>query len=233
MINMDIKKHKKELLDILLFIYNDVDLIPALRFKGGTAAYFMYGLDRFSLYLDFNLLQKDKSLLIYNKLESFIQTRGKVKDSRIKDNTIFFLYNYESGERNMKIEISTRDYGDKFDLLSYLGMNIWTMRKEYMFAHKLVDLTDRKRTASRDLFDIGFFFNHQWDFNPDIIYKRTGTHVREYFKYLLEFIPEKFPDNKLLYGLGEFITEDQKKYVKLELKKSVLSHLKVYLELNK
>ena len=99
-----------------------------------------------------------------------------------------------------------RDYGDKFDLLSYLGTNTWTMKKEYMCAHKLVALTDRKRTDKSTI---------------------------EYFKYLLEFIPEKFHDNALLYGLGEFISEDQKKYVKKDLKRSIIQHLNVYLELNK
>ena len=95
MIDISIQKHRKELVDTLLFIYKDVNLIPALGFKGGTAAYLFYGLNRFSIDLDFNLLQPEKSDLIYEKLKSFIENRGELKETRIKTNTIFFLYSYE------------------------------------------------------------------------------------------------------------------------------------------
>ena len=42
---------------ILKDIYTDVSIAPLLGFKGGTCAYLFYGLPRFSVDLDFDLLE--------------------------------------------------------------------------------------------------------------------------------------------------------------------------------
>jgi len=55
--------HKNILLQILADIYSDNTIGPFLGFKGGTAAYLFYGLDRFSVDLDFDLLDKKKEIM--------------------------------------------------------------------------------------------------------------------------------------------------------------------------
>ena len=52
--------HKNVLVQILLAIYSDTTISPYLGFKGGTAAYLFYNLERFSVDLDFDLLDETK-----------------------------------------------------------------------------------------------------------------------------------------------------------------------------
>jgi predicted nucleotidyltransferase component of viral defense system len=52
---LDRNIHKTILLQILKDIYTSTSLGPVLGFKGGAAAYFFYGLGRFSAELDFDL----------------------------------------------------------------------------------------------------------------------------------------------------------------------------------
>jgi len=42
-----------------------------------------------------------------------------------------------------------------------------------MFACKLAALADRKKTASRDFFDVHCFFSKHWDINKETIVKKT------------------------------------------------------------
>ena len=57
---LNITTHRNLLLKILKDIYSDTALGPVLGFKGGTAAYFFYDLPRFSVDLDFDLLDTGK-----------------------------------------------------------------------------------------------------------------------------------------------------------------------------
>ena len=50
------EKHQLIMGRILKDIYADIAISPLLGFKGGTCAYFFYGLPRFSVDLDFDLL---------------------------------------------------------------------------------------------------------------------------------------------------------------------------------
>ena len=54
---MDANKHKYFMLQILKDVFSDAELVDCLAFKGGTALMFFYGLPRFSVDLDFNLLE--------------------------------------------------------------------------------------------------------------------------------------------------------------------------------
>lgn len=57
---VNINKHKFFLAQILKDIYSDIELANCLGFKGGTALMFFYDLPRFSVDLDFNLLDLAK-----------------------------------------------------------------------------------------------------------------------------------------------------------------------------
>ena len=57
---MDINRHRFFLVQILKDIYSDIELAKYLGFKGGTALMFFYDLPRFSVDLDFNLIDTEK-----------------------------------------------------------------------------------------------------------------------------------------------------------------------------
>jgi predicted nucleotidyltransferase component of viral defense system len=57
---LNIPTHKTILFQILKDIYSDTTIAPFLGFKGGTATLLFYNLDRFSVDLDFDLLDESK-----------------------------------------------------------------------------------------------------------------------------------------------------------------------------
>jgi hypothetical protein len=71
--------HKTILLQILKDIYIDASLGPILGFKGGTAANFFYDLGRFSVDLDFDLLNGDKEPFVFEKTEKILREYGTIK----------------------------------------------------------------------------------------------------------------------------------------------------------
>lgn len=65
MLNKD--KYQVILIKILKEIYSDPKILTVLGFKGRTAAYLFYRLPRFSVDLDFDLLDEAKKDLILKK----------------------------------------------------------------------------------------------------------------------------------------------------------------------
>ena len=220
--------HRQLLLQILKDIYSDIEISSALGFKGGTAAYIFYELSRFSVDLDFDLLDESKSDIIFEKLEGILKDYGEIKDSFHKRFTIFFLLSYGTKEHNIKIEINKRSFGSKYEIKNYLGISIQAMVIEDMFAHKLAALLDRKNVANRDIFDIWFFLKNIFEINEKIIKTRTGLKLKEYLNKCIEFL-DKYNDNYILQGIGELIDEKQKAWIKNKLKNEVLFLLKLKL----
>ena len=68
------------MLQILRDIYSDLELANYLGFKGGTALMFFYGLPRFSVDLDFNLLKPEKENEVYQKVKTILLKYGKIDD---------------------------------------------------------------------------------------------------------------------------------------------------------
>jgi predicted nucleotidyltransferase component of viral defense system len=66
---IDINRHKFFLAQILKDIYADIELGNWLGFKGGTALLFFYDLPRFSVDLDFNLINPEKVKSTFNPPE--------------------------------------------------------------------------------------------------------------------------------------------------------------------
>jgi len=85
------EKNKKILNNILKDIYNDRFLAPILGLKGGTAAYLIYNLPRFSVDLDFNLLDKEKIDRVFERIKKILEKYGRIKESSQKRNTLFFF----------------------------------------------------------------------------------------------------------------------------------------------
>ena len=106
---MDTKKHKTNLTNILIDIYKDPILSTNLGFKGGTAAMLFYKLPRFSVDLDFDLIGNNNINIVIQKITKLLSSKYKIKEQSVKYNTLFWLVSYESGQHNIKIEISTRD----------------------------------------------------------------------------------------------------------------------------
>jgi predicted nucleotidyltransferase component of viral defense system len=92
---LDRNVHKTILLQILKDIYTDTSLGPILGFKGGTAANFFYDLGRFSVDLDFDLLNGDKEAFVFEKIEKILHEYGTIKEKYRKKHTLLFVISYD------------------------------------------------------------------------------------------------------------------------------------------
>jgi predicted nucleotidyltransferase component of viral defense system len=88
---LEIVTHKSILLHILKDIYSDQIIGLSLGFKGGTAAYLFYDLCRFSVDLDFDLLDHNQEEYVFEQVQKIIEKYGVVKDSRKKRFNFFYL----------------------------------------------------------------------------------------------------------------------------------------------
>lgn len=221
---LDIAKHKTIMINILLDIYKDNELAAVLGFKGGTAAMLFYGLPRFSVDLDFDLIMeysKDSKELniIFEKITNLLSNKYEIVDHYLKYNTLFWAVSYGKSSSKVKVEISTRDNSaNQYDLIPFYGVTLRVMAVKDMIAHKLIAATTRKSPANRDLFDIYYFLSSSYagEINYDLIKRQTGKNPKEFYEQLLAYISSVKPKN-ILAGLGEILTDPQKDWVKAKL----------------
>ena len=226
---LDISTHRNILLRILKDIYTDNSLGPLLGFKGGTAMYLFFNLGRFSTDLDFDLLDENKVEEVFRKIEKIAEKYGMIKEKTNKRHTLFILLSYSEETHNIKIEINKRDFGSKYEVKNYLGISMLVMKKEDMFAHKLVAMIERGKIANRDIFDVWFSLKNNWEINKEIVEERTEMKFADYLKKCIKFV-ENLPEKGILSGMGELLDEKQKAWVKTNLKNDILFLLKLKLE---
>jgi len=224
-----IDKHKKILLDILFAIYSDRELAPALGFKGGTAALLFYGLDRFSVDLDFDLLSREKSAPVFSSLEKIAARYGRIKEKYKKRNTLLLIVSYGDIGQNIKLEVSLRDFGSKYIIQNYLGIPMLVMAREDMFAHKLAAMSERIGTANRDIYDVHFFLKNNWPLNEKMLLKRAGKDLKAFLENTAQQV-EKIKENQILNGIGELLDNKTKAWVKKNLIKETAGKLRILKE---
>lgn len=213
----NIEAHHIRLSAILQAISKDPILSSSLVFKGGTALMMFHNLPRFSVDLDFTLTDKSVEKAVYNRLFSIAIEYGRIVD----DNLGFFgskiVISYgDNREWNLKIEVSNRDFGEEYEVLSLNGSPIKVMKLEDMYANKLVALTERKGVANRDIFDINFFEELGVSPRERIIEIRTGLNPREYLPKVLEVL-KAYPKNRILSSLAPLLTPEYQKWAKQNL----------------
>jgi len=226
---LDVSRHKNIIVKILKDIYTDNTIGPILGFKGGTAAYLFYDLGRFSVDLDFDLLDLGKEEYVFEKIEKIIAPYGKIKTKRKKYYTLFFELSYANEDHNIKIEISRRNFGSKYEVLNYYGIPMKIMVREDMFANKIVAMYERLERTNRDIFDVWFFLHNDWPINKEIVEERTELSFKEFLRECVEKL-EKLPERSLLAGMGELLDEKKKDWIKTTLRRDVLFLLKVMLD---
>jgi predicted nucleotidyltransferase component of viral defense system len=224
---VNINRHRFFLVQILKDIYADFELGSCLGFKGGTALMFFYDLPRFSVDLDFNLLDVHKEDLVYRKVRQILVKYGEIFDEAKKFYGPLIVLDYGMNERKLKVEISNRVFENRYEIKNLLGINMKVMVQEDMFAHKLCALLDRNAIANRDIFDCWFFMQRQTPVNIDIVESRMKKPFSEYIQACIEQL-ERFNDKGILQGMGELMDNKMKKFVLVEMRSEVLKLLKFY-----
>lgn len=215
------------MLQILKDIYSDITLATVLGFKGGTALMFFYNLPRFSVDLDFNLLNAEKEDIVYEKVRNILLKYGKIFDEAKKFYGPVIVLDYGIGERKLKVEISKRDFDNHYVSENLLGINMKLMAKSDMFAHKLCALLDRSEVTNRDIFDSWFFMQQHTPVNQTIVENRMGMPLLDYLQKCIAQL-ESMSDRGMLNGLGELMNEEMKKFVRTKLRTETIMLLNFY-----
>lgn len=226
---VNVNKHKFFLTQILKDIYSDIELANCLGFKGGTALMFFYDLPRFSVDLDFNLLDLAKEKTVYEKVRKILLKYGNIFDEAMKFYGPIIVLDYGVGERKLKIEISNRQWDSHYERKNLLGINMQVMVAPDMFAHKLCALLDRGELTNRDIFDSWFFMQKQTSINKEIVETRMEMPLADYIQKCIDHL-ESMSDRGILNGLGELMDEDMKKFVRTKLRTETISLLRFYKE---
>ncbi|PIP18318.1 MAG: hypothetical protein COX42_01530 [Parcubacteria group bacterium CG23_combo_of_CG06-09_8_20_14_all_35_6] len=225
-------RHKNILIKILKDIYTDSTIGPLLGFKGGTAAFLFYDLNRFSIDLDFDLLEESKENYVFEQIQKILSNYGAIKEAQKKRFNLLFLLSYdekEVGAQNIKVEINRRNFGSKYEVKAYLGISMKVMIKEDMLAHKLCAMYERIGKTNRDIFDVYFFFHNNWPVNKEIIESRTNMPYKDFLQKCIDSL-EKVSDRNILSGMGELLDEKQKVWVKSKLRAETIFLLKLALD---
>jgi predicted nucleotidyltransferase component of viral defense system len=226
---LNINKYKFFLTQILKDIYSDIELANCLGFKGDTALMFFYDLPRFSVDLDFNLLDLAKEKTVYEKVRKILLKYGKIFDEAMKFYGPIIVLDYGVGERKLKIEISNRQWNNHYERKNLLGINMKVMVAPDMFAHKLCALLDRGELTNRDIFDSWFFMQKQTPINKEIVETRMEMPLADYMQKCIDHL-ESMSDRGILNGLGELMDEGMKKFVRTKLRTETISLLRFYKE---
>ncbi len=224
---IDINRHKFYLFQILKDIYADVEISSFLGFKGGTALMFFYDLPRFSVDLDFNLLDKSKEQFVYDKLRHILLKYGKIDDEALKFYGLVMVLDYGFGERKLKIEISKRQGTERFEIKNLLGIHVKTMVASDMFTHKICALLDRSEIANRDIFDSYFLMQKQTPINKTLLESRMGMSMTDYLQKCIDVL-ENMSDKGMLNGLGELVDNEMKNFVRTKLRTETIQLLRFY-----
>jgi predicted nucleotidyltransferase component of viral defense system len=139
-------------------------------------------------------------------------------------------------DSNIKIEINTKNQikniKSKYELKKYLGISMMVAKKEYLFAGKISALTMRTKTAMRDIYDINYFAKNNWDIDEEAVKSISNRDKKEQLLLYLEVI-EKIKDNEIMTGLGELVKEEEKEWIRKDLREETIFMIKNYISVIK
>lgn len=159
----------------------------------------MYGLERFSVDLDFDIIKDVPLSILKDEIRKILIPYGVIQE----ETKTKIILKYDQHQIPLKIEFNQRiQKNDTYEVANFFGKPIVVMTKDCIVANKLVALTQRheekEKIASRDLYDIYFFLKNNFPINEGLIKERTGKSLTEYLNYLLKFIPDHFTAENVL-----------------------------------
>jgi len=226
--------HKAWMLRVLTEIAKDDLLTKQLIFKGGTCASMMGILNRFSVDLDFDILNLEKTPEIRKAFYNiFTKLELSVKDESKNVVEFFVKYPAKENERSiLKIDAVVGVFKNAVNAPMYLpeiSRTLMCQTKETIFSHKLVALKERydkkEAIAGRDLYDIHYFFFQGLRYIPELIEERTKKSPSAYFKELVGFIESKMDQENIDRDLNTLLLTKEFHKVRKILKQEAIFFL--------
>ena len=229
--------HKAWLYRILARIYDTRALSSVLYFKGGTCAAMLGWLDRFSMDLDFDYVGKPRDIEETRAAlkRIFAELGLEIKDASKKALQYFLRYPAIKNTRNtIKIDttfppLKSNDYAAQH--LSEIDRIVTCQTKETMFANKLVALIERyelrEAIASRDLYDIHYFFLQGFRYRAEVIAeRRKSKEVSRFFQTLIDFTDKHITQKIIDQDLNVLLQPEQFRRIRTHLKRETLMFLR-------
>ncbi len=226
--------HRSYLHRLLIEIADHPLMAQTLAFKCGSCATMLGFLDRFSVDLEFDLLEPDHDAELRKAFYWIFDQSGFTVTLEF-ENALFFQLRYPSvpgKRRTLKVSASNLQVESNQYIVQYfpeIDRLIKSQNIETMFANKLVAVTDRYKQhqtiAGRDIYDIHHFFIQGYAYNEAVILERTGQKPREYFNVLAMFIKEHVIQTVINEDLNSLLPNRQFQQVRKILIPETLSLL--------
>lgn len=171
------------------------ELADELVFKGGTALFFFYGLNRFSEDLDFTQREHINTQKLRTAISNMFDLLGIhheiKKEPSFAGDTLKIkakgpLYKGLLSECNVRVEISHRnDIVLRPDIKEFIPLyndlrpfSIPVMKKEEILAEKIRALMTR--TRARDLYDLAFLLKKEVQWDENLVNKKLVYYKKHY-----------------------------------------------------
>lgn len=227
--------HKAWLYRLLTAIADNSFLVAHLMFKGGTCASMQNILDRFSVDLDFDLLNEKEMPAVQKHLEKIFKDLGlEIKEKSQHVPQYFLKYPSKDQQRNtIRLDATfPPPVANEYESVRLVEIDriIYCQTIPTMFANKLVAILDRYQKhgsiAGRDIYDLHAFFMKGYRYKPQIIEERTGQKVSEFMENVRNFIEKNITQTILDQDLNVLLPPASFKKVRKILKQEVLVFLK-------
>ena len=225
--------HKAWLYRLLTEILDNKFLSANLRFKGGTCAAMQGFIDRFSVDLDFDLLDENRKKDVQKNLEVIFKKLGlEIKDQSQNVPQYFLkypVYDNNNTRNTLKLDITfPPPENNIYELVRLVEIDriAHCQIKESMFANKLVAFMERfskhGSIAGRDLYDIHTFFLKGYRYEAKIIKERTQKTAIDFFKSLDFFITNNVTQTVIDQDLNTLLPIDNFHRIRKIIKQEVL-----------
>ena len=225
--------HKAWMYKLLTAIADDAFLSANLRFKGGTCAAMQDLIKRFSVDLDFDLIDESKIDTVRDHLENIFEKLGlEIKDKSRKVPQYFLKYPAKKAHNQrttLKVDITCPPpKNNKYEPVRLIEIDriVHCQTVETMFANKMIALMERFEKngsiAGRDLFDIHTFFINGESYNPEIIKERTDLELLDFLKKLKKFIKDKVTQTVIDQDLNALLPPKEFQNIRKTLKQETL-----------
>lgn len=167
----DLIKHEQFEMEVLEKLHKKKALLK-LIFVGGTMLRLCYGLDRYSVDLDFWIYKKEERDKIFNDIKKIITENYAVKDIYNKHFTMLFEFKSNKYPRALKIEIKKEEKEIKpvkaiaYTPHSNIQVIVNTLSLDKMIEEKVNALIDRREI--RDAYDVEFLLKKGIKLNIDL-----------------------------------------------------------------
>ncbi len=198
---------------------NSAKMLKGLIFGGGTMLRLCYGLNRFSVDLDFWVAGKIDSGVLLKDMKALLALAYSITDAADKFNTLLFEVRSKDYPRLLKIEIRKEEkkvaveQSIAFSKYSNTQVLLGTVSLKDMMAAKVETLLNRKEI--RDAFDMEFLVKKG-------VVIEASPETRERVRAVIASFTKKDYTSKL----GSLLEEEERKYYSSENFKILLNALK-------